>query len=362
MSRIQLAKEKLLEDVRGIVRELVPGGVISGRIYSARNPARNDRKAGSFVVWIAGPVVGGWRDYASDEKGDILDLVALAHGTDRKGALAWAEDRFGLRKMSHEERVALQNKSVVRREHTAKAEEKISEAKRDRARALFLRAQSGILGTPIEAYLSARGIPLRDVRHCDFSSFRFSDRMEYWLDAERDAAGRRVRCGPSFPALISAFRDARGVVGAVHVTYLARDGRGKADVAKPKLIFPACAGKVIRVAHGPSGLTPSKAAEAGVSGPVALTEGVEDAFTVALACPELRVWAAGSLPNLMSVYDHACVSVWLIIADNDWGKPQAEKLLDQAIARLKATGKPVQVIRPPAGKDINDFLNMEVSE
>jgi hypothetical protein len=145
------------------------------------------------------------------------------------------------------------------------------------------------------------------------------------------------------------------------MTFLSADGRSKAPVEKAKLMWPEVAGFVVRVTNGPSGMTAEDAAAAGISGLVSITEGIEDSFSIAIATPELRCWAAGSLSGLLYVPDHPSVSGWIIFKDNDWGKPQAAALFNRAVARFRSFGKPVEVVAMPAdwGKDVNDALNQE---
>jgi hypothetical protein len=64
-------------------------------------------------------------------------------------------------------------------------------------------------------------------------------------------------------------------------------------------MFGPVRGSVIRVARGPSNLKVEDAAEAPAL--VGITEGIEDALTMAIAGPEARVWAATSLSNLANV-------------------------------------------------------------
>lgn len=356
MSRIATAKLKLLDDLPNLVAELVPGGKRTGNVYSAKNPTRTDRHAGSFVVWLAGPAMGGWKDYASDEKGDVLDLVALVMtGGDRAGALRWAEDRFGLRSIEQAERDRLAAQAVARKRENEARQNLILADKRARAFKLFLEASPAIAGTPVETYLAGRGIPIGDVKTLDPATFRVHPRMEYWLGADR-GNGRKLRDGPVFPALMTAMRDEKGTMCAFHATYVDPTGHSKAPVEKAKMIWPQAMGLVIRVAHGASGLDPEAAAEAGMRGPCVLVEGIEDALSIALAAPELRVWATGSLSGLLHVHDHACADSWLVFRDRDWGKRQAGLLFDRAIVRLEATGKPVRVEESSFGKDINDML------
>jgi hypothetical protein len=126
-------------------------------------------------------------------------------------------------------------------------------------------------------------------------------------------------------------------------------------VPKPKLIWPAYQGCVIRLAMGASGMTPEEAIAAGERGPCAVTEGIEDGLTVALAAPELRVWAAGALANIANAPALPIVSAWLLHRQNDDGRAAGDAFA-KAREALGATGRPVAEIASHHGKDINDLL------
>jgi hypothetical protein len=53
----------------------LPDGRKQGREYVARNPTRNDRRAGSFSI---NTVTGSWADFADDRAkgGDVVSLYA----------------------------------------------------------------------------------------------------------------------------------------------------------------------------------------------------------------------------------------------------------------------------------------------
>ena len=88
-----------------------------------------------------------------------------------------------------------------------------------------------------------------------------------------------------------------------------------------------------------------------------MTEGIEDALTLAIARPDCRVWAAGSL-SLMGLLDWpGCASAVVLAADNDWDKPEAVAAFERVEAhwRAQANGRPVAVIRAALGKDFNDM-------
>jgi hypothetical protein len=100
----------------------------------------------------------------------------------------------------------------------------------------------------------------------------------------------------------------------------------------------------------PAPLAPEK------SDTLAIGEGIEDGLTAALAVPEMRIWCAYSLGNLGNIIFPKCVERWIVLCDNDWGKPQAEKQLANSLEKLKAQGLPGFEARSPVGKDFNDLL------
>lgn len=347
MSLIAIVKERLRADVIGVCRDLGLEGRPRGGVWQTKNPRRADRHGGSFTVWLKGASPGAWKDFATDDKGDVLDLVAFLRGTDRKGALAWAMDRYGIKAMDAAEAARLEEAwlAIRRRQEREEREQRLK--RRKRAHLMFAKADPHVSAT-VARYLASRGLklpPQMERRWC-----RSFERFEWWMGRNRDTG----EVGPEFPAMIWGFVDHEGKQQACHLTYLAEDGTGKAPVEKPKLIWPEHLGLVIRVAKGETGLSPEEAAKQGKPGPVVITEGLEDALTIANAAPELRVWCAGSLAGYGAVHDHACVSAWIVARDNDWGKPQAAALFERAIERLKGFRKPVTVIASGEGKDFND--------
>ncbi len=356
MSRMKDVKAALQGQVESLVRELVPEGRRAGQIWSAKNPCRADRRAGSFVVWLRGEAAGAWKDYATGEGGDLIDLVCLANGLDRKEALAWAEDRLGWRRLSADERRSLTREVLKRQSETREDDEHRRHVRIDRARRWYASARP-IAGTLGEAYFSWRGVPLDSIKHRhDFC--RFLPSQEWWFGAEYED-GRKVRSGPRFPAIVSKMVDAHGRLQALHFTFLALDGRGKApvpDSGKAKLMWPETAGAAIWLTRGRGNRKPKIMIEQGMSAPAVVGEGIEDGLSSALANPDERHMAAGSLPNLLHLPDYPWVNGWIVLKDNDWGKPQAQALFDRAAARLGATGKPVFPVSSLAGKDFNEQL------
>lgn len=101
--RIKEVKAALQDRLDALVKDLQIEGSWRGNVFSGKSPVRQDRKAGSFVIWRSPNVRGGFKDYADDDvRGDILDLICLCKGLgkDRKAGLAWAEDWLGWKQMS----------------------------------------------------------------------------------------------------------------------------------------------------------------------------------------------------------------------------------------------------------------------
>jgi hypothetical protein len=280
------------------------------------------------------------------DKGGPLDLVMQVKGLDFKNAMAWAEDRYGLRNLSDERRAEL-NRQAVKRQQVVDAEaEQQRQQKIRRAGHMFSLAVPDIEDTLADRYLLSRGIDLRALPHRDRRWLRFAPRATYWMLDHK----------PQLPAMMAGMVDGQGTMRAVHLTFLRGDGRGKADVPKAKLMWPETRGLVIRLNHGRGGLDPEAAAHAGQAAPLALGEGIEDGLSIAMGDPELRVWAAGSLSNILNVPDHPCVSSWVVAQDNDWGKPAAAAAFAKGLAHLRSTGKPAVAMRATLGKDFNDQL------
>ena len=72
-----------------------PGGVIRGNEFTALNPKRADRRAGSFRVNTR---TGRWADFATGDKGgDVVSLAAYLSGTGQADAARALADMLGVR-------------------------------------------------------------------------------------------------------------------------------------------------------------------------------------------------------------------------------------------------------------------------
>lgn len=362
--RVPIAEIKAMLQAEGLslIMQLCPGGRREGHLWSAPNPTRSADTIGSFKVWLGGAAHGAWKEYDSGEKGDIIDLIAYVHGSTKVDAIMWARKHLGLDtadKSQLEER---------RREVAYKVQKQNEQAlerqarRQERAFEIFRKARPAQrshdpAAVAVRAYLASRAIDLEAIATLEANEIRAAN-LEHWSSAEW-SGGKKQKPGYFGPAMVCAIRDAAGIVTGVHCTWLKGDGSGKAPLPNAKLMLGKVEGAVVRVARGAGDLTVVDAIAAGAAQTTVLTEGIEDALSIALVVPEARVWAATSLGNLGSAPVHlACVKQIIVAADNDWSKIQAIEQLDRASDRLAASGKPFEVMRPNFQRHFKDFNDL----
>lgn len=351
------------DDVKARLQKGLPGVLAAlGLRYGERdseavlhplNPTRNDKRPGSFVIWTQGTAAGAWKEYAGVQaQGDVFGLIGyVLRLQDRIDAYWWALEHLGLDRG----RVRTKSQDVQereRRERDAAAQAmKDAQAAEAKSRALFglwlgLRP---IAGTPAEHYLCAvRGVPLNRLKQQP-GALKWAEAVE-WIDPETGEVfeWRNV--------MVSAMTTGKRVTG-LHRTWLLPDGSGpdprRKAQGKHKTMIGQCSGGAIRLSAGPSGLSPTMAERKGRTDPLAIGEGIETSLTVAVARPDYRVWAAGSL-DLMRLFDWPdCASAVVLLRDNDWDKPEAVRAFERVEAhwQAQAKGRPLVVVAPPAGVD-----------
>lgn len=329
-----------------LVRDLAPDGSLQHGYWMARNPARDDRNPGSFWVIVnrPGKTPGAWRDEATGAQGDIIDLICNCRGLDRGEALAFARKWLNYEDLPPQ-RIQQARADQARRQADDErlAAVRLEEARKKAFGVYVWSKKRPFAGSPADVYLRSRAIDVRELP-------RFPGALGWMPEAHH------VETRTKWPAMVAGFSAPDGRIVAIHRTFLAHDGSGKAPVSPQRKIWPAFAGAAIRLSRGESGLPIDEAIEHGIIDVLCLCEGVEDGLSIALAKPEWRVWAAGSLGNLAHIKVPRCIERIVVAADNDWGKPQAEKALKEALRALAYQGRPVAVARSTVGKDMNDAL------
>lgn len=353
-----------------------PGSFTDKGAWFTLNPGRADRSVGSFVVWLEGPKMGRWRDFATGQHGDLIDLIALNLGCDLKAA--WREARGFLGLMSDAPEDVARRKAAAERakrlaEEARQKDAPDRERKRKGAVALWLEARERIAGTPVEFYLrDERGIDLaqlgRQPRALRFHPDCYCRQVitrESFDPETGEVIPARIFEG-RFPAMLAIVNDAQGRPVACHRTWLQfRAGRWqKADVPKPKKVLGEYAGGAIHLwsGIGPKGGKGKRLAEAEPGSHVFLSEGIEDALSCVMELPDARVLAAISLSNFASVALPPAIAEVTLIADQDEG-PQAQEALARAIEAHARAGRRVRVWKnQDGGKDLNDALRARRSQ
>ncbi len=222
----------LAEQAEAICRRYLPAGRRSGHYWSVGDI--DNRPGRSLYVRLTGPRSGRWRDAATGQHGDLLDLIALNRGHPRlRDAMDEARQVLALPPPGFDPGRA--NRSQDRRPDTVEA-----------ARRLF-RAGQPIRGTLAERYLAARGLVL-DTESA--AALRFHPAALY---RESPDDPRR-----SFPALLAPVTDLAGTLTGVHRTFLdprlgpTSDPRrlGKALVTTPRRSLGRLAGHGVRLRVG----------------------------------------------------------------------------------------------------------------
>jgi hypothetical protein len=345
-------KQLLQAQIMGLVKHLLPEGHRSGNYWMAKNPTRHDRCAGSFWVSVAGGAAGAWKDEATGDKGDVIKLIEYIHGSDIKEALKWARGWLGLADMPEARRRELSVQAKARQELEAKREAQRLIDNRRRALGVWAyECAKSLLGTVAETYLAGRGIRLAELERQP-GALRFSP------------AQKHPESGRSWPAIVAAMVGADNQVVAIHRTFLAADGSGKAPVEPQRKIWPRYkgTGACIHLWRGETGLSHIEAEKRGLWDTLLICEGLETGLSFAVACPELRVWAAGTLGNIADVRLPACAREVIVAGENDWDNPQAKRLLDAALMNLARQGRrQIKLARSRIGSDANDALKAELS-
>lgn len=359
----------LADRAEALVGEFLPGGRREGAEWVALNPTRGDRSLGSFRIHLRGPKAGVWADFATGETGDALGLVAyIKFGGDRGAAIRWAATWLGVDggqpAAGSRQRGSAQDLRSAARVGVVAGRRVEKNENRARALKLWRGSEERLKGTPAAAYLAGRGIDLAELKNGQGQA-----RQPRALRFHRACWNRESN--KLWPALLAAVLDPAGRFAAVHRTWLGfeslADGRvgvaapvgedysvAKAPLTDPKMTLGLYYGSAIRLWRGASG---RGLAEAEPGETVALTEGIEDALTVAIAKPELRVLAAVSLGNMANIVLPAAVECVLICADNDGGNKIARKAIQRAVAAFTSQGRKVLIARPPDGvHDFNDLL------
>jgi putative DNA primase/helicase len=176
-------------------------------------------------------------------------------------------------------------------------------------------------GTLVEDYLGSRGL-----RPSIAATLRFHK-------------GLKHRSGGIWPAMVALVtRGVDDIPLAIHRTFLARDGSGKAPVDPQRMMLGPCRGGAVRLA--PAGDV------------LMVGEGIETCLA-AMQARGLPVWAALSASGVLALELPDEVQNVIVLADGDEAGEAAAR---GAALRWKRQGRRVRIACPPQGLDFNDML------
>jgi len=335
MSEVSAA---LALDIVSLAHELFPAGRREGHEWVIGG--LDGEPGQSLRICLAGSRKGLWYEHAEQRGGDAIELIAGARfAGDRIAAWHWAADHWlGLAQPPRADPSRRQALPVRDDPDEARARARKSAG----AFGLWLAAKPAIRGTPVERYLTeTRGIPLSALG-------RQPGALRY--HPELMAEGR---WWPAMVAVICGTLSHQPAAIGVHRTFLQvrADGSvGKAPIPSPKKVLGQVRGGFIPLWRGRSGKPLAAAPEDDV---VALTEGIEDGLTIAVAQPEWRVVAAVSVGNMGAIELPPSLRQVVICADNDAPSSPAARALAAAAERFQGQGREVRIARPSRGKDYN---------
>ncbi len=317
---------QLANRVMSLAQWLLPSGKRAGNYWQAGDAF--GATGTSLYLHLAGERAGNWRDAATGEGGDLLDLIALQNGSTLFEAMTTAQALLGNGDLSP----AGAQKAKIHARDTKKA-----------AIGLWRHARPLMTdyGRHGQAYLQGRMIAPQH-----FTDLRFQ--QEAWVDVTNYAdippdypvvVRKDGRIIATLPAIIAAVRNDAGEMIAVHRTFLDLNEPMKARVAEPKRALGMITG-------GACWLRPQ-------GGYLVIAEGLETAMSLGMAFPTAAI-AAGITAHHMTVMNiSARFNHVLIAADNDNAGRRAAGVLSSRLPGRR-------VITIASGRaDFNDDLQSD---
>jgi putative DNA primase/helicase len=195
------------------------------------------------------------------------------------------------------------------------------DAKRTEAALAIWRSATSADGTGVETYFASRGLLLA-----------VPQTIRFHLGLKHPSGG----IWPAMLALVT--RGSDDAQQAIHRTFIAGDGSGKAPVNPQKMMLGPCRGGAVRFATARDVLM--------------VGEGIETCLA-AMQATGMPAWAALSTSGLRALVLPDIVRDVIVLADGD---DAGEAAAQDAALRWKREGRRVRIARPPHGFDFNDLL------
>ncbi len=300
---------QLASRVESIVAELLPKGKRAGNYWQAGDAFGS--AGSSLYVHLSGQWRGNWRDAATGERGDLIDLIALQRGASLGEAMAIAAQMIG---------------QEQRRDNFKPVEEQKPRDNVKAASGLWQRARplTTSYGQHGQAYLQGRGLSLHNI-----FDLRFLKNAWVMVDGSRR----------EFPAIIAAVRGESGEVVGVHRTFLDPTTPAKAPIKDPKRALGHLTGGACWLRRSGECLI--------------VAEGIETALSIGMVFPGAALAAGLTAHHLAEMNIPRNYSRILIAADNDEAGQNAAARLTE---RVKEGRECVATAVSQFG-DFNDDLN-----
>jgi putative DNA primase/helicase len=269
----------------------------------ARCPAHQDRKPSLSI--------------SSGKDGKVL--VRCHAGCEQRDLIAALQERGVWQTTRRASGIAHNHRCRIAKEPDAEA------LKRSQAALAIWQASQAVKSKPVTTYLRSRGLDLSAP------------------PALRFHAGLKHPSGGVWPAMVALVtHGATASPIAVHRTFLARDGDGKAPVDPAKMMLGPCRGGV-------------RLAEPGTV--LMVGEGIETC-PAAMQATGNAAWAALSTSGLRSLDLPRDIRDVIVLADGD---DPGEAAAQDCARRWKREGRRVRIARPPQGMDFNDLLTVRTA-
>ncbi len=297
---------RLAQNAEAVCREYLSNGRREGNTWRVGDVDNTPGR--SLMVRLTGPdsgkgACGRWVDFASGERGDLLDLIARVCRLHTFRDVLEEARRF----------LSLPQQEYQR---SAPARPPVPGGSPEAARRLFASAKP-IPGTLAAIYLRHRGIAVAG----DLSALRFHPTCFY---RTHEGAPRET-----WPALLAAVTDPGGAMTGVLRTWLARDGSGKAALATPRRSLGHLLGHGVRFGQATDVL--------------AAGEGLETMLSLRVVLPALPIVAALSATHLAAFVPPSGLRRLYIARDGDRVGRRAAEMLG---ARAHAEGIEALVLTP----------------
>lgn len=200
------------------------------------------------------------------------------------------------------------------------------DARRSKAAQDIWQASVSVSGTLVESYLGSRGLHLPPP------------------DSIRFHGGLKHPSGSVWPAMVALVtRGIDDVPIAIHRTFLACNGIGKAPIEPAKMMLGPCRGGAVRLAEAGDDLM--------------VGEGIETCLA-AIQATARPAWAALSTAGLRALDLPDGIRDVTVLADGD---EPGEKAAQDTATRWHRDGRRTRIARPPWGFDFNDVLQGRVA-